>query len=70
MTDKEKAALKQELIIEIVNLLWTAQETNKRGPIYAVQPTSSIAELAAEAAADVLLAFEIGYRMNETGETK
>lgn len=57
---KEFSELHKRLYDAILNALI---EMENEGPMAEVQPPTSVAELAAEAATTVLMAFERGYRM-------
>lgn len=64
MDTKELESLKECLVKELVDVI---ENLSADGETYVggdIQPPESIIQLAAEAAASVLMAFERGYRMD------
>jgi hypothetical protein len=62
MEEKELEQLREEMVDEMAQEIYVL--SRKDGPVNKVQPPESVIELAAQAAASVLMAFERGYQMD------
>lgn len=62
MDTEELEKLKEDLVEEIAQEIYVLSQKGE-SKVNEVQPPESVIQLAAEAAASVLLAFERGYRM-------
>lgn len=64
MDELEAQKLEGQITGELFNLIYSRNNVQK-SVIGELQPTTTISMLMARAAAQVLIAFERGYRMNE-----